>query len=51
MSYVYYADAAVLQTPTQIYGVVLDEVLHELEKQVKPFKAETTDFVNGRSKR
>ncbi|RKE98688.1 hypothetical protein [Ichthyenterobacterium magnum] len=43
--YIYYADAAVLQTPTEVYGVVIDEKLHELEKQAKPLKVEATDMV------
>ena len=43
--FVYYADAAVFQTATEIYGVVLDENLQLLEKQVKPFKKEATDMV------
>ena len=43
--FVYYADAAVLQTPSEIYGVVIDENLQLLENQVKPFKKEATDMV------
>jgi len=43
--FVYYADAAVLQTKNEIYGVVIDENMHLLEKQVKPFKSEDTDMV------
>jgi hypothetical protein len=43
--FVYYADAAVLQTPTEIYGVVIDEQMHLLDKQVKAFKLEPTDMV------
>ncbi|MBO3115364.1 hypothetical protein J4050_01315 [Winogradskyella sp. DF17] len=43
--FVYYADAAVLQTKNEIYGVVIDENMHLLEKQVKPFKNEDTDMV------
>jgi hypothetical protein len=43
--FVYYGDAAVLQTPKEIYGVVIDENLHLLEQQVKPFKKEATDMV------
>lgn len=43
--FVYFADAAVLQTPKEIYGVVIDENLQLLEKQVKPFKKEATDMV------
>ncbi|WP_370390187.1 hypothetical protein [uncultured Winogradskyella sp.] len=43
--FVYYADAAVLQTKTNIYGVVIDENMHKLDEQVKPFKEEATDMV------
>lgn len=43
--FVYYADAAVLQTKSEIYGVVIDENMHALEKQVKAFKQEDTDMV------
>ena len=43
--FVYYADAAVLQTANEIYGVVIDENMHLLEKQVKAFKKEDTDMV------
>lgn len=43
--FVYYADAAVLQTKSEIYGVVIDENMHILEKQVKAFKQEDTDMV------
>ncbi|MFK7832442.1 MAG: hypothetical protein AB8B52_04125 [Winogradskyella sp.] len=43
--FIYYGDAAVLQTASEIYGVVIDENLHLLEKEVKPFKKEATDMV------
>ena len=43
--FVYYADAAVFQTPTEIYGVVIDDNMHQLNKQVKAFKKEDTDMV------
>lgn len=43
--YIYYADAAVFQTSNEIYGVVVDENMHQLETQVKPFKKEPTDMV------
>ena len=43
--FVYYTDAAVLQTPNEIYGVVIDDNLQLLEKQVKPYKKEATDMV------
>ena len=43
--FVYYADAAVFQTSNEIYGVVIDENMHQLEAQVKAFKKESTDMV------
>ncbi|MDP5157450.1 MAG: hypothetical protein NWQ07_02585 [Flaviramulus sp.] len=43
--FIYYADAAVLQTNNEIYGVVIDEKMHELDEQVKPFKTEPTDMI------
>ncbi|BAO75418.1 hypothetical protein [Winogradskyella sp. PG-2] len=43
--FVYYADAAVFQTATEIYGVVIDENMHQLDEQVKAFKKEDTDMV------
>ncbi|WP_296381909.1 hypothetical protein [Winogradskyella sp.] len=43
--FVYYADAAVFQTANEIYGVVIDENMHQLETQVKAFKKEATDMV------
>jgi hypothetical protein len=43
--FVYYADAAVFQTSNEIYGVVIDENMHQLEAQVKAFKKEATDMV------
>lgn len=43
--FIYYTDAAVLQTSKEIYGVVIDEKMYELEKQVKAYKKEPTDMV------
>lgn len=43
--YLYYADAAILQTPTEVYGVILDENSMKLDKQVTPYKALATDMV------
>ena len=43
--FLYYADAAVLKTPTQVYGVVIDAKMHELAKQVAPLKKADTDMV------
>jgi hypothetical protein len=43
--FIYYADAAVLKTNTKIYGVVIDDVVKDLQTQVKLFKKEDTDVV------
>lgn len=43
--FLYYADAAVLQTPTEIYGVVIDEKMQELVDQTKPYKKNPEDMV------
>lgn len=43
--FVYYADAAVLQTKNDIYGVVINEMMHKLNTQVRPLKTADTDMV------
>ena len=43
--FIYFADAAVLQTHREVYGVVINEKMHELDKQVQQYKIETTDMV------
>lgn len=43
--FVYFADAAVLQTPTGVYGIVINEKMHELNESVKQYKENDTDFV------
>lgn len=43
--FVYYADAAVLQTSSEIYGVVINTKMHELNKQASAFKTEPTDMI------
>tara|TARA_R110000868_G_scaffold100524_5_gene276347 strand:+ start:8877 stop:9296 length:420 start_codon:yes stop_codon:yes gene_type:complete len=43
--FIYYADAAVLQTPTEVYGVVIDEKMKELNTQVQKYKNQATDMV------
>ena len=43
--FIYYADAAVLQTQTEVYGVVIDSMMHVLQDQVKEYKKESTDMV------
>ena len=44
-NFLYMADAAVLQTHREIYGVVIDEKMHELNEQVKKYKKADTDMV------
>jgi len=43
--FIYYADAAVLQTHKQLYGVVVDEKMQELNDIAQEFKNDVTDFV------
>ncbi|MCF7567001.1 hypothetical protein L3X37_01305 [Sabulilitoribacter arenilitoris] len=43
--FVYYADAAILQTHAEIYGVILNNKVDELNDKAKAFKKEATDFV------
>ena len=43
--FVYYADAAVLQTSSDVYGVIIDEKMHELDNQAKAYKVDHTDMV------
>jgi len=43
--FVYYADAAVLQTHAEVYAVIIDMKMHELDDQVQKYKKEATDMV------
>ena len=43
--FIYYADAAVLQTKGSIYGVVIDDKMRELNDMAAPLKNEPTDYV------
>jgi hypothetical protein len=43
--FIYYADAAVLQTHREMYAVIINDKMHELDNMAKPFKKEATDFV------
>jgi uncharacterized lipoprotein NlpE involved in copper resistance len=43
--FIYYADAAVLQTHSEIYGVILNEKMQELNEQVQQYKTKVTDMV------
>ena len=44
--FIYYADAAVLQTINEIYGVVIDDKMHELNDKIKSYKVDDTDMVS-----
>ena len=43
--FIYYSDAAVLQTRNDIYGVVINEKMHELNKMADAYKNDPTDYV------
>ena len=43
--FIYFEDAAVLQTHREVYGVIINEKMHELNELVKQYKIETTDMV------
>jgi len=43
--FIYYEDAAVLQTTTEVYGIVIDSMMHVLQNEVKAYKKEATDMV------
>lgn len=43
--FVYYADAAVLQTNREVYGVIIDEKMTELHTMAEAYKKEATDYV------
>lgn len=43
--FIYYADAAVLQVGNSIFGVVVDEKMHELHELGKPHRKATSDGV------
>jgi hypothetical protein len=47
-NFIYYDDAAVFQTTTSLFGVVLNEKSEELVKQSKPLKKAETDMVKAR---
>lgn len=44
-NFLYMADAAVLQTNNEIYGVVIDSMMHQLNDMVVKYKKEDTDMV------
>ena len=43
--FVFYDGAAVLQTSTNIYGVLITDKTHELNKKAEAYKSEPTDMV------
>lgn len=43
--FIYYADAAVLQTQNEVYGVIIDDKMHELNEQAMKHKTAVTDMV------
>ena len=43
--FVFLTDAAVLQTESDIYAVIINDKMHELDEQVKKYKKEVTDMV------
>jgi len=43
--FIYLDDAAVLQTKNEVYSVIIDDKMHELNAQVQKYKTETTDMV------
>lgn len=44
-SFIYFDNAAVLQTKAEIYGVITDSMMHKLNEKAKEFKKEETDMV------
>jgi hypothetical protein len=43
--FLYLADAAVLQTHREVYAVVIDEKMHELNAKVQLLKSQDTDMI------
>ena len=43
--FLYLADAAVLNTGTEIYGVIIDEKMHELHDLCAPLKRDDFDMI------
>lgn len=44
-NFIYFDNAAVLQTKTEIYGVITDSMMMVLNEQAKSFKKQPTDMV------
>lgn len=43
--FIYYGDAAVLQTQNEVYGVLINEKMQDLANQAKSYQKEATDMV------
>lgn len=43
--YLYYDGVAVLQTPSEVYGVILDDTAKKLNEQVEAYKSYPIDMV------
>lgn len=43
--FVFYNNAAVLQTHREFYGVIINDKLHELNDMAKKYKTEATDMI------
>ena len=43
--FVYYADAAVIEINEKMYGVIINDKMHELNRMAKPYKESPTDYV------
>lgn len=43
--FLYLADAAVLNTGTEIYGIIIDEKMHELQDLCSPLKRDEYDMI------
>lgn len=48
--FVYYADAAVMKVNGEMYGVVINEKMHELDKMAEPYQQDYTDYVTAEVK-
>ena len=43
--FLYWNNAAVLKTNTELYGIVIDEKMHELDEICKPLKKDEYDMI------
>ncbi|MDW5289950.1 hypothetical protein [Formosa sp. PL04] len=44
--FVFFDNAAVLQTTNEVYGVIQNDKMHELDNKAKAYKKENTDMVH-----